>query len=573
MKQTFKRLQALALVLAMCVSFLQIPSFAVACVDNSTVVSGIDFPEKGKITYTTSCEAHVNEATAKCVKNVTGTIVEAKDGSYSIVGSDGKKLNDVTIDAVKTGANCSTAGTIVYKATYDGKTYKSDEYTTEEATGKHNYGESTAKNYDELMADSYYVLVDDTATCQEAGKATFAAKCNECGYQSPDKLVTVEHVVGHTYIKETKDGKETDTDKVFTEEVTAATCTNKGSELHYYQCKYCGTAFYLTSEADTKGTTAKAKAEKFEIPTLPHTFEYTITTQNENGIVTAQYTPENATDVQLKAAFKVTGKCAVDNKTTAYGTVTKVVEDKTQLVKPNGCKAGSRTFTVTYKVTDYSKKDVNGYGTKEVTEVVTVPYYTNPQDYEHHTWSENTTTDKDTYVQATCTKDGHLDQVYTCTVCGEKKIAHTITTPATGKHTAADAVKENVVAATYAKAGSYDLVTRCADCGEVLSSTHKTVAKLTVNKSSISKVKNVKTKKAQVTIKKASSVTGYQIQYSTSSKYKSGNKSVKTKKTSYTIKNLKKGKKYYVRVRSYKTVDGKTYYSSWSGSKTVTIKK
>ena len=40
-----------------------------------------------------------------------------------------------------------------------------------------------------------------------------------------------------------------------------------------------------------------------------------------------------------------------------------------------------------------------------------------------------------------------------------------------------------------------------------------------------------------------------------------------------TIKKLIKGKKYYVRVRTYQKVSGKTYYSAWSGSKNVTIKK
>ena len=70
--------------------------------------------------------------------------------------------------------------------------------------------------------------------------------------------------------------------------------------------------------------------------------------------------------------------------------------------------------------------------------------------------------------------------------------------------------------------------------------------------------------------KKSTQVTGYQIQYSTSSKFASGNKT-KTissyKTTSTTIKSLTAKKTYYVRVRTYKTVGGKTYYSSWSNVK------
>lgn len=70
-----------------------------------------------------------------------------------------------------------------------------------------------------------------------------------------------------------------------------------------------------------------------------------------------------------------------------------------------------------------------------------------------------------------------------------------------------------------------------------------------------------------------SKITGYQIQYSRSSKFASGNKTVKVKgysNTSKKIGKLKPKKKYYVRVRTYKTVSGKTYYSGWSSKKYVT---
>ena len=46
-----------------------------------------------------------------------------------------------------------------------------------------------------------------------------------------------------------------------------------------------------------------------------------------------------------------------------------------------------------------------------------------------------------------------------------------------------------------------------------------------------------------------------------------------TKAVSRTIGNLKAKKKYYVRIRTYKTVGKTTYYSSWSASKNVTTKK
>ena len=75
--------------------------------------------------------------------------------------------------------------------------------------------------------------------------------------------------------------------------------------------------------------------------------------------------------------------------------------------------------------------------------------------------------------------------------------------------------------------------------------------------------------------KKKSSITGYQIQYSTNSKFKNGNKSIKIKSAktvSKKITKLKVAKKYYVRIRTYKIVNKKTYYSSWSKKKNVTTK-
>ena len=74
--------------------------------------------------------------------------------------------------------------------------------------------------------------------------------------------------------------------------------------------------------------------------------------------------------------------------------------------------------------------------------------------------------------------------------------------------------------------------------------------------------------------KKAKQASGYQLQYSTSKKFMCA-KVVAVKgaqKTSKTIKKLKKGKKYYVRIRAYKVVKGKTYYSSWSKAKTAKTK-
>ena len=90
-------------------------------------------------------------------------------------------------------------------------------------------------------------------------------------------------------------------------------------------------------------------------------------------------------------------------------------------------------------------------------------------------------------------------------------------------------------------------------------------------------ITSVKTKSEAFTIKwkKKTNIAGYQIQYSTNSKFKKGNKTIKIKKAktvSKKITGLKPSKKYYVRIRTYKIVNKKTYYSSWSKKKNVTTK-
>ena len=91
------------------------------------------------------------------------------------------------------------------------------------------------------------------------------------------------------------------------------------------------------------------------------------------------------------------------------------------------------------------------------------------------------------------------------------------------------------------------------------------------------KLSSVKAGKKQVTVKwkaQKKSTTGYQVQYSTSKKFEGAKIATikKNKTTSATIKKLKGGKKYYVRVRTYKTVGKTKYYSAWSNVKNAKAK-
>ena len=81
-------------------------------------------------------------------------------------------------------------------------------------------------------------------------------------------------------------------------------------------------------------------------------------------------------------------------------------------------------------------------------------------------------------------------------------------------------------------------------------------------------------KRFTVQWKKDKKADGYQVQYSTDKKFKKNVKSVNVSKksTKATVKKLKKRKTYRVRVRSYKKINGKKYYSGWGKVKSVKVK-
>ena len=96
------------------------------------------------------------------------------------------------------------------------------------------------------------------------------------------------------------------------------------------------------------------------------------------------------------------------------------------------------------------------------------------------------------------------------------------------------------------------------------------------------KIKNVKKRKVKATWTKSplATITGYQIRYSTSKAFPKSKTKTKTKtigsrkKTLAFISKLKKGKKYYFKIRTYKKTSAGYYYSDWTTyKKAVKIKK
>ena len=88
------------------------------------------------------------------------------------------------------------------------------------------------------------------------------------------------------------------------------------------------------------------------------------------------------------------------------------------------------------------------------------------------------------------------------------------------------------------------------------------------------RLKSASLKNVKIGWKKVSSVSGYQIKYSTKKSFKKAvkNKTVKGNKSSATIKKLK-NKTYYFKVRAYKMSKGKKVYGAWSETMRVRIVK
>ena len=204
-------------------------------------------------------------------------------------------------------------------------------------------------------------------------------------------------------------------------------------------------------------------------------------------------------------------------------------------------------------------------------------------------------TPRTTVTKATLSKDGAV--VSACSACGNVAARTTINRVKT--------IKLSATSYTYNGKAKKPGVTIKDSKGKTISSKYYTVKyasgrknvgkyKVTVTfkgnysgtktlyftinpvKTKISKITSAK-KKLTVTIqKKTKQVTGYEIQYSTSKKFTKTTTKIKTIKSYKTIKSvlskLKAKKTYYVRVRTYKTVSGKKYYSGWSVAKKIKTK-
>ena len=120
----------------------------------------------------------------------------------------------------------------------------------------------------------------------------------------------------------------------------------------------------------------------------------------------------------------------------------------------------------------------------------------------------------------------------------------------------------------YEQWGNVDITSNSSPLFAASAASIATKSSVSLAKPSVKKIK-ANSKSLKITWKRKSGVNGYEIQYSTSKKFKKAKIIIikKSKAKSKIIKKLKRKKKYYIRIRTFKIIKGKIYKSKWSKKK------
>ena len=359
----------------------------------------------------------------------------------------------------------------------------------------------------------------------------------------------------------------------------AATCTTAGNSA-YYTCDGCDKWF-----ADATGSVEITDKTSVKIPAPGHTAGTEWKSDDTNhwhecSVAGCGVIIESTKSAHDYGSDNVCDTCGYDKTVPHTHNLTLVA------AKAATCTEGGKEAY--YKCEGCGKFYEDVLGTKEITDLAS---WGNIAKIAHTT--------KQTVTKATPTANGKI--VNYCSVC-KKTLSTTVIPKASsiklkatsltynGKvrtpkvivkdRTGKTLVKNTDYTVSYAKGRKYvgkyavKITFKCKYSGtKTLYFTIKPKA------TSISSLKAGSKKFTVKWKKQATQTTGYQVQYSASSKFSKA-KTVtvgKNKTVSKKISKLSGKKKYYVRVRTYKTVkiNGKSIriYSGWSKAKTVTTKK
>ena len=355
----------------------------------------------------------------------------------------------------------------------------------------------------------------------------------------------------------------------------AATCTTAGNS-EYYTCDGCDKWF-----ADATGSVEITDKTSVKIPALGHTAG----TEWKSDDTNHWHECSRCHDKKDEAAHDY-GSDNVCDTCGYYKTVPHTHNLTLVAAKAATCTEGGKEAY--YKCEGCGKFYEDVLGTKEITDLAS---WGNIAKIAHTT--------KQTVTKATPTANGKI--VNYCSVC-KKTLSTTVIPKASsiklkatsltynGKvrtpkvivkdRTGKTLVKNTDYTVSYAKGRKYvgKYAVKITFKGKY-SGTKTLYFTIKPKATSISSLKAGSKKFTVKWKKQATQTTGYQVQYSASSKFSKAKTVTVGKNTTVSkkISKLSGKKKYYVRVRTYKTVkiNGKSIriYSGWSKAKTVTTKK
>lgn len=334
-----------------------------------------------------------------------------------------------------------------------------------------------------------------------------------------------------------------------------------GSGMNYWGYSCDNTAVFLSSIAKYKDN-YKKYVEDAKTIIQSHT-------TSKGAFYNSQYTTDTNADSTASALLAYS---AIGDATTAFKYYKALVE----------CFEGS-VGEFGYMDTTY-----NSYATKDALLALNYFYITILDcEYEHRQEVVKTTV-----VKATPTANGKITK--TCVICG-KSTPTTILKPSsialsktayvydgnakkptvTVKNSGGTKISSSNYTVTYSNNTKVGTATVKIKFKGNYSGTVTRTFKINPKGTSISKLTATSKGFKAAWKKQATQTTGYQIRYSTSSSMANAvTKTISKNNTvSKTVSKLKAKKKYYVQIRTYKTVNGKKYYSSWSAKKYVTTKE
>ncbi len=408
-----------------------------------------------------------------------------------------------------------------------------EEEGEDDESGKDEGGSDDGKDDENTEHQHNYIYTDNK-------NGTHEYTCSDCGY-----VYTEEHTLNEEGICIWCGGVEHSHDDIY---------SDNGDGTHLAECPGCGIAYTEKHVLNEESIciycgAVEKKDEEPEEP--PHTHSYTyIDNGDGNHVITCEECGESKIEAHTYNVNEICNLCKAEKQ---------VEEVHTHVLEYIDNEDGTHTISCTD--CNYVLAEKHAFNEKGICKVCDADQYGDIQDAEPEI-TEISNVQKGIKISWDVIEGAEGYYVYRKK--GKEKWKKIKVT--------ADTTWTDTKATSNGEKYQYKV---CAYRGTAVSEESDEQTMYRLVRKNISTAKNRKGKKLRVKWQTNTKGNGYQIQYATSKNFKGTKKSVVkgSKKKEITLSGLKKGKTYYVRIRSYKKVGKTTYYSDWSVVKTVKINK